>query len=292
MIRGYERQITYLERVRARGRLAHAYLFYGPDRCGILAIAKSLIKGLYCPNYGGETSLVKAGDGCRECAAVDADTHPAVILLDLEHSLTSEKETRKKIPIDDIHELRRRFSLAAAGGAWRVAIVHHADTMSEDARDAFLKLLEEPGAQTLFILITDARESVSPTIRSRAVPLGFFGGDVAGADDTMKGATRIALSSGIPEALALSERIAGDAAARTAAIRAVLDLLRARIYAARASGDRVEAARRISRVLDIAAAAETTNVNARLAMDAIFLESMRTREDAMTSMTKSLEMTS
>lgn len=287
--------MKYLERVRSRGRLAHAYLFYGPDAEGMMRIAKTLVKSLRCPdyigstsivhehrlNYGGEDSIVN-GHVCGECAAVDADTHPDVVLLDLEHSLTSGKETRKKIPIDDIHELKRRFSLAAAGNAWRVAIIRQIDTMSGDAADAFLKLLEEPGAQTLFILINDSRESVAPTIWSRTVHIGFFGGDDGGADEKMRAAVRAALASGIPEALALSEEVAGDAALWTAAIRAALDMLRARMRAVPASGERVQASRRISRVLDIATIAETTNVNARLAMDAVFLESIRAQEEVVT----------
>lgn len=277
MIRPYDRQIAYLDRVRSRRRLAHGYLFYGPDRAGMLATAKALARSLCCAGYRGEVSraeaIVKTGsDGCRDCAAVDADTHQSVILLDVAHALAPPKETRKEISIDDIRELKRRFSLAALGDAWRIAIINGADTMSRDAEVAFLKLLEEPGEQALFLLMSASRESVAPTIASRAVPLGFLGGDAPAADADEYSAVRAALGAGIPEALLLSENMSGDRALRAAAIRAVLDILRERLSAAVVPEERRRLAACLARVLDIAVLMETTNVNPRLALDAAFLE--------------------
>lgn len=272
MILGYQRQIKYLDRVLRRGRLAHAYLFYGPDTAGMLPVAHALAKTLFCTNYRGETSIVEAGDGCRDCAAVDADAHPGVLLLDVAHPLMPAKETRKEISIDDIRELKRLFSLAAAGDAWRVAIINRADIISRDAEVAFLKLLEEPGERTLFLLISDSRETVAPTIASRAVPLGFLGGDAPAALAQTCSAVRAALTAGIPESLALSEKMASDAAARNAAMFAVLDILRVRLHAAGAPEEQRALAVRLRRVLDIAVMMETTNVNPRLALDAAFLE--------------------
>lgn len=272
MLLVYDRQIGYLDRVLARGRLAHAYLFYGPDAAGMLRVAKDIAKALVCSNYGGFASIVSEHI-CKECAAVDTDTHPAVILLDLEHSLTSEKEARKKIPIDDIHEIKRRFSFTPVAGAWRVAIINQVDTMSADAADAFLKLLEEPGAQTLFLLINDARESVAPTICSRAVAIAFS--DTVGAppDPTVMQEVRAAIAGGIPDMLVLSEKMAGDARARRAGTAAAVVMLRDRMRAAGMPAQRRALARRLARVLDIATVMETTNLNPRLGLDAIFLES-------------------
>ena len=142
---GHKRQIEYLNRVRERGTMAHAYLFHGPEHVGKLTIAKKLAEQLR------------------------AD----VVLLDREHSLVSEKETRKDIPIADIRELKRRFAYAAQGDTWRVAIINEAEKMNEEAANAFLKLLEEPGAYTLFILITPHRELLLPTIISRTQSIGF-----------------------------------------------------------------------------------------------------------------------
>lgn len=274
MILENERQIGYLDRVLQRGRLAHAYLFYGSEQVG-LAVAKAVAKALHCPSYRGEASIAAAGDGCRDCAAIDADAHHEVVFLDLEHTLLSEKEERSKIPIEDIHEIRRRFSFAPLEGQWRIAIIGQADKMSRDAADAFLKLLEEPGERTLFLLVTSAHELLQPTIISRAVPIRFSAaaGERTQADEKIRTAVRDALSRGIPEALALAEKIAPDREMRLYAIHALLTLLRPKLYAALPL-DRLRMARHIGRVLDLASAVETTNVNPRLALDVMLIESI------------------
>ena len=274
MILGHERAIRYLNRVIARGRLAHGYLFYGPDEAGNLNVAQSVAHALVCSHEGSEASLMGKDNGCEAYGRIAAGTHPAVVLLDLAHTLTSTKETRKEIPIDDIRELKRVFSFAPLEDAWRVAIIGQADTMSGDATDAFLKLLEEPGERTLFVLTAGNRESVAETIRSRIVPLGFFG-ETPVADEKAYAAVETALGAGIPEALGLSEKIAGDAPARAEAVAVVINILRAKMRAAAKPDEYRRAARRLRRVLDVADTMETTNVNTRLALDALFIESVR-----------------
>lgn len=174
MIIGHTRQLEYFERVIARGKLAHAYLFYGPEHVGKETIARAVAKFLLCPNArGGARALADADDACAMCVSIDAGMHQDVTLLGIRRALVTINDKRKEIPIEDIRELKRLFSYSARGAGWRIAILSDADTMSEEAADAFLKLLEEPGARTLFFLITSARERVAATIASRAIPMGF-----------------------------------------------------------------------------------------------------------------------
>lgn len=146
MILGHERQIEYLEKVLKNGRISHAYLFHGPESVGKLSVAKSIAEKLPCP-------------------------YP--IILDLENTLVSKKDKRKDIPIEDIRELKRMFALAAPEGEWRIAIINEAEKLSPEAGDAFLKLLEEPGEKTLFLLVTSAPDLLGQTILSRAQPIRF-----------------------------------------------------------------------------------------------------------------------
>lgn len=171
MLIGHERQIAYLEAAQKRGTLAHAYLFYGPEGVGKATLARAFAKALYCEKS--PLRIAEACGGCHACLAVDSGTHPAVTLLDRTHTLVSKKETRKLIPIEDIRELRRRFSFTALPGAMRIAIIDDAHTLSGDGADAFLKLLEEPGASTLFFLVAPSRELVGETLVSRAIPIRF-----------------------------------------------------------------------------------------------------------------------
>lgn len=143
---GHKRQIDYLNRVLERGRLGHAYLFVGPEHVGKMRVAKWMAEAV----------------GARE-----------VITLSLEQTLVSKKDKRREIPIDDIRELKRRMAFAPAGNTYRLAIIDEAEKMSEEASNAFLKLLEEPGSQTLFILISHHPDMMLPTIRSRTQTIAF-----------------------------------------------------------------------------------------------------------------------
>lgn len=145
VILGHQRQIAYLSQARENGKLAHAYLLYGPQRVGKLAVAREFADAL-----GAE-----------------------VVLVDREHTLVSEKDVRRDIPIEDIRELKRMWTLAPSGDAWRVLIVNDAEHMSDQAANAFLKLLEEPGSRTVIFLIASSRDLLLPTIISRAVNISF-----------------------------------------------------------------------------------------------------------------------
>ena len=170
---GHNRQIDFINKTRSRGRLPHAYLFHGPAHVGKLTIARTLAQSFFCSEVK-QHDMRSACGVCRTCRAISEYRDPNVIILDTEHTLTSKKENRKEIPIEDIRELKRVLSFAPQGNTMRLAIINEADKMSEDAANAFLKLLEEPGSRTLIILITSSAELLLPTIVSRTQAIGFF----------------------------------------------------------------------------------------------------------------------
>lgn len=311
MILGHERQIAYLERAIARERMSHAYLFYGPERVGKRAVAYAIAQALLCPNARGSSSIAHAGDDCRVCRKIGAGAYQDVVILGLAATLISKKEVRKEIPIEDIRELKRRFSFAAAQDAWRIAIIDDADRMSAEASDSFLKLLEEPGGRTLFILIASSRDALPSTIVSRATPVGFslvpdgilgpflqthlkkentremlaIAGGRAGIviefvehPESLSQEKKFAVSfaallrDGIPGALLLSEKAAEDEAVRERAIRAFIAGLRAELHTRAHGAERERIAHRIARVLDLTALMRATNVNTRLLLDVMFAE--------------------
>jgi DNA polymerase III delta prime subunit len=63
----------------------------------------------------------------------------------------------------------------SAPGSRKVAIIENADRMQESARNALLKLLEEPPGQVHLVLLTTRRSSLMPTILSRLRPYLFPG---------------------------------------------------------------------------------------------------------------------
>jgi len=204
MIIGHERQLKYLTRVIARGHLAHAYLFHGPEHVGKETVARAAAKFLICPHARArKCALADADDGCAVCISIDAGTHQDVTLLGPKRALVSIHDKRKEIPIEDIRELKRLFAYSVRSTGWRIAILSDADKMSREASDAFLKMLEEPGARTFFFLITSARERMSATVASRAIPMGFslVPDDTLGASLQKHGSFK---EAEIPEMLALA----------------------------------------------------------------------------------------
>ncbi len=80
---------------------------------------------------------------------------------------------RDVITVDEVRDLKRFFGLSAADGGARVVIVDAADDLNPAAANAILKLLEEPPARAVLILIAHRPAGLLPTIRSRcrALPL-------------------------------------------------------------------------------------------------------------------------
>ncbi len=170
---GHERQIAYLERVLKKRRAAHAYLFTGPENIGKRTVAKFFARSLLCT----ASSAKLGGCGvCADCRAVEMDTHTNLLVLDVAHALVPPKkeEGRTRISLDDIHEVRRRFSFAPRADEWRIALIDGAEDMSGEAANGLLKLLEEPGERVIFLLITAHPELVLPTIVSRAEVMRFL----------------------------------------------------------------------------------------------------------------------
>ncbi len=311
MILGHERQIDYLNKVLARGRMSHAYLFYGPDGVGKFTLATLLAKALRCEKK--PKSLADVCNECRDCKWIDEYRHPSVIILSPTSTLVSKKDKRKDIPIEDIRELKRIFSLAPEGDAWRIAIIDDAEKLSRDAADAMLKILEEPGEQTLMILVSSAPDFLPSTIVSRAQPIRFsllpnvtF---VQFLKECVKSPSRaeeiLALAAGrpgivlrslaeenyfarewklaeevsglfvrgdVPSVFRFVEKVAGEEHGRRSALYHLTSCLRAGLLAhtdEKNVGSHLEKLKRVNR---IAYLLDTTNVNPRLALDAMFLE--------------------
>jgi len=86
------------------------------------------------------------------------------------HLLSSEPGN---ILIDDIREIIRNASMTTYSGGYRIFVIVQAERMTEEANQAFLKLLEEPVLNNIFILITEHKNNLIETIRSRGTEIRF-----------------------------------------------------------------------------------------------------------------------
>lgn len=74
---------------------------------------------------------------------------------------------RRGVLVDQIRHLKEATALSPMEGAYRVAIVMGADTITQEGGNSILKLLEEPPRYLVLILVANRQSRVLPTIRSR-----------------------------------------------------------------------------------------------------------------------------
>lgn len=77
----------------------------------------------------------------------------------------------KSIGIDDVKSLRLQFSLRNTSGEKRLIFINHAHTMTHEAQNALLKILEEPPEGTIFVINTAGLDQLLPTVLSRGAPI-------------------------------------------------------------------------------------------------------------------------
>ncbi len=159
--------------------LPHAILLHGRAGVGKHAFAESFSQALLCkqPTVSGHTC-----GQCQSCAWLKEGTHPDFKLVTLEDDdgarSTAKKKIGKKsqISVAQIRELYEYLSLSTHQvEGYRVILISPAETLNLASANALLKMLEEPPANTLFLLVTSQPQRLLPTIISRcqaiAMPL-------------------------------------------------------------------------------------------------------------------------
>src|SRR5213080_1299138 len=141
------------------GKVHHAYLFVGSRGTGKTSIAKILARSLNCVQ--GPT-LTPCGE-CESCLTIASSTSLDVIEMDAASNNS----------VEDIRDLREKVSLAPALGRWKVYILDEAHMLSTSAWNAFLKTLEEPPPNTIFVLATTEAHKVLPTVVDRCHRFDF-----------------------------------------------------------------------------------------------------------------------
>lgn len=137
-------------------RLAHAILLTGAKGLAKTGLALNMAKFSLCL----QPSTIAACGQCHSCELFMAGAHP-------DHLLIEPEEGEKSIKIHQIRALKEKQSLTANISAWKTVVIHPAHKMTNQASNSLLKLLEEPPAQTLLILVSSQPQQLPITIRSR-----------------------------------------------------------------------------------------------------------------------------
>lgn len=169
------------EALKARAaQFPHALLVHGARGTGKLALAEGVAQYLLC-----EDEAHRPCGRCDGCRWFLAGSHPDLRRIEpealqkepaVEPEEGAEGPARRgkpstQIKIEQVRELAGFLNLRSHRGRMRVALVHPADDMNENAANALLKGLEEPPAGAVFILVSHRPSRLLPTIRSRCVAL-------------------------------------------------------------------------------------------------------------------------
>jgi DNA polymerase III delta' subunit len=166
---GHEKIVGYLKSSILSSKISHAYIFGGQKHLGKNTVAERFIKTLYCQK---QDSYRPCGE-CSACRQVESGSHPDVYRL---KKIINDKtgKWRQEIIIDQIRDLKYRLSQGTLLKSWKVALIDEAETLNENAANSLLKVLEEPTAQTVIILIASDVSRLPKTVLSRCQVLNFL----------------------------------------------------------------------------------------------------------------------
>ena len=202
---GQQEVIERLIKDAQAGTVPHALLFCGPEGVGKLQTAIAFARYLLCRDKG------TAADSCGKCPAcvkMDKLVHPDLhfVFPVINKSKSSERTTvsddeittwretvldkqyfgfeewlsainadnkQASIFVTESESIMSKLSLKSVEGGYKIMIIWHAEKMNPQCANSLLKLLEEPPAQTVFILTTDAPEQMLETILSRTQRIDF-----------------------------------------------------------------------------------------------------------------------
>ena len=159
---GQEPVVRTLRNAVQRGKVHHAYLFVGSRGTGKTSMAKILAACLNCNRSPTHPTIEPCGE-CESCISIAHASSLDVIEMDAASNNS----------VDDIRELRESVAYSPVSGRSKVYILDEAHMLSTAAWNAFLKTLEEPPPNTVFVLATTEAQKVPATVVDRCHRFDF-----------------------------------------------------------------------------------------------------------------------
>lgn len=187
------------------GTVPHAMLFCGPEGTGKLQMAVALASYLLCQKPDGKDSC----GSCPSCFKMKKLVHPDLHFVFPVINKSKSSASRKTISDDELPSWRQmilenlyfgfedwlealdagdkqamiyteesesiitKLSLTSTEGGYKILIIWQPEKMHTNCANSLLKLLEEPPAKTLFILVSNAPEQILETVLSRTQRIDF-----------------------------------------------------------------------------------------------------------------------
>ena len=164
---GQDMAVSMLRNSLYKNHFFPVYLFAGQKGCGKTSSARILAAAANCA----ELSTFQSDPGkqavpclkCDSCSSMYNGTHPDFIEID----------AASHTGVDDVRALLESCSFMPLMGSKKVYLIDEAHMLSKAAFNAFLKVLEEPPAQVLFMMATTELHKIPETVRSRCFQLHF-----------------------------------------------------------------------------------------------------------------------
>ncbi len=146
------------------GRISHAYMFSGPRGTGKTSSARLLAKILNCKNLQKDKNGLPDCCGvCDNCKRIEEMNFMDIVEID----------AASNNGVEDIRQMREKVKYKPAEGKYKIYIIDEVHMLSGSAFNAFLKTLEEPPENVIFVLATTDPQKVPATIISRCQCFDF-----------------------------------------------------------------------------------------------------------------------
>src|SRR5210317_544973 len=187
---GQENIKRHLIRSADNGRIPHAQLFVAPTGSGALPMAIAYARYILCDNSNGENTTgnhscnlkfeklshpdlhfafpVTTNEKVKKHPTSDAfleewrefvSDHPYGSLFNWYQRLGIENK-QGQIGVDEAEEIVKKLALKSYEGGYKVMIIWMAEKMNISASNKLLKLIEEPPAKTVLLLVTENEEQI------------------------------------------------------------------------------------------------------------------------------------
>lgn len=140
-------------------KLPHALILHGIQNLGTEVLVNEWIAHLLCEDQAGSTACGK----CNSCTLLADKSHPDLYLFQ------NEEEEQKQITVAMIRDAVEFLAVGAHLGRKKIVLIEESGRLNLNSSNALLKILEEPPAYVLFIILSNNLGTILPTIKSRCM---------------------------------------------------------------------------------------------------------------------------
>lgn len=142
------------------GTVPHAFLIGGPSGSGKSTLASEISAAMNCENRNNKSFPLPCGE-CSNCRRIYEGNFPDVKIL-------QKKKDKATLGVEAVKDFREDMFLSSTESEHKIYIIDDAESMTPEAQNALLKVLEEPPTAVSIILLAKECDRILTTIKSRA----------------------------------------------------------------------------------------------------------------------------